>query len=204
MKKKVFVIFGVLICVVSISLISLFSIIPQYLENRYNDEKNAGNLYKLCDYVYTFHNSDFILKYYPTLIFETNYNEYSWEYEKDNMLTKLLQTSLNNASYEVFVQYLSKSYITYSSTKIAEINIIDFVNAYYEIYSDLNNTYNLYEVIIDTCPNVVGKFTFCQEYSQFVNLYTDDTEKFQEVNNRKKDLAEEVKEHWENIEKHSS
>ena len=44
----------------------------------------------------------------------------------------------------------------------------------------------------------VGKFTFCKEYAQFVNLYTDDTEKFEEVNNRKKDLAEQVKIYWEN------
>lgn len=198
MKKKIFIILASLLCVVSVTLISLFDIIPQYLENKYNEEKKIGNLYKLCEYVYTFHNSDLILKYYPTLIFESIYNEYSWDYEKDNMLTRLLQTSLNEASYDIFTEYLSKSYNTYSNTKIAEINIIDFINGHYEIYGDLEKVYNLYEVIIDACPDIVGKFTFCQEYVQFVCLYTDDTKKFEEVNNKSKDLAEQVKYHWEN------
>ncbi len=114
------------------------------------------------------------------------------------MLTKLLQMSLNDERYDEFVEYLSKSYSTYSTTTFAEICIIDFVNGYYELYGNLENTYNLFEVIIDTCPDVVGKFTFCQEYAQFVNLNTDDTQKFEEVNNRKNKLAEKVNEHWEN------
>ena len=197
-KKNIFIIVGVFIGSISILLVSLYVLIPGHFEKQYEEEKSVETLYKLCDYVYTFHNSDLILKYYPTLIFETDYEEYSWEYEKDNMLTKLLQTSLNDASYDVFVEYLSKSYNIYSTTKFAEICIIDFINGYYEIYGDLKNTYNLYEVIIDTCPDVVGKFTFCQEYTEFVNLYTDDTEKFEEINNWKKDLAEQVKSLWEN------
>lgn len=197
-KKNIFIIAGVFIGSISILLVSLFFLIPGHYEKQYKEEKSVETLYELCDYVYTFHNSDLILKYYPTLIFETNYNKYSWEYEKDNMLTKLLQTSLNDASYDEFVEYLSKSYSTYSTTTFAEISIIDFINGYYEIYGDLEKTYNLYEVLIDTCPNVVGKFTFCQEYAQFVNLYTDDTKKFEKVNNRSKDLAEQVKIHWEN------
>lgn len=195
--KKAFSIIVVLLCVLSIVLVSLFYLVPSFYENRYQEETTLENLYKLCDYVYTFHNSDLILKYYPKLIFETEYDKYSWENEKDNMMTKLLKTALNNSDFDIFKDYLSKSYVTYSTTKFAEISIIEFIYGYYDQYADLNNTYELFDIMIDTCPDIVSQFVFCQEYAEFVNLYTDDAAKFEEVNDRKKKLVKKVKEYWE-------
>ena len=197
MKKKFTIIVCVSLVVFSIVLLSLFCIVPNYYESRYETNKSSENLYELCKYVYTFNNNEMVLKYYPVLLFETNYDNYSWEYEKDNMVTRLIEKSINYSDFDTLKDLLSKACITYSTEEFAEICVIDFIYGYYEQYNKLEETYSLFETAINSFNSVEYKFSLCTEYAQFVNLYTDNTEKFEEVNNRKKDLAEQVKIHWE-------
>ena len=198
MKKKITLIIGVFLVVLSMVLLSLFCLVPNYYKKMYESNKSSKNLYDLCKYIYTFNNNEMILDYYPVLLFDTQYDDYSWEYEKDNMITKLLEKSINYSEFHIFKDVLSKSCVTYSTEEFAEICVVGFIYGYYEQSNNLEETYSLFETAINSFRSIEYKFSLCSEYAEFVNLYTDDTEKFEEVNNRQKNLAEKVKEYWEN------
>ena len=108
------------------------------------------------------------------------------------MVTKLLEKSINYSEFDIFKDLLSKSCETYSTEEFAEICVVDFIYGYYEKYNNLEETYSLFESAISAFTSIEYKFSICAEYVQFINLYTEDTQKFEDVNNRKKDLAEKV------------
>ena len=199
MKKYTFRIIVIFLAVLSIVLVSLFSVIPSYYKNTYENKKTAENLYNLCKYVYTFKNTELIIKYYPVLLFDTDYNEYSWESEKDNMLSELLDTSLKKSEYDVFKEYLSKACKTYSNDVIAEEFVVVFIWEYYDQSNNLEKTYELFESVIDSFPNSISKVSICSEYAYFARSNTDDTEKFEEIYRMQKELAAKASESHEEL-----